>query len=94
MIKKNPQEFQESAIKHNISRWPTHDCSICGYKCGYVFSPDKRHVGYDSGCDCVSYHAIRHADWERVAKIYNEALSPDERKEADVFWGFNEEFRT
>lgn len=30
-----------------------HNCSFCGYPCGYLVRDGK--VYYDSGCDCVTY---------------------------------------
>lgn len=45
----------ETAIKErNIPEWRMHTCSICDYKCGYVFhvSPKAVRVMYDNGCYC------------------------------------------
>ena len=38
-----------------ISRWDIHNCSICGYKGGFIFiiKGEDVEVKYDSGCYCI-----------------------------------------
>lgn len=44
-------ENRESAV------WNVHNCSLCGYPCGYIINVEPREgegeVFYDSGCDCT-----------------------------------------
>lgn len=80
-------DFKKQAVKLNITKWPMHDCSICGYPCGYLFRGDE--VFYDSGCDCVNYTNIQPRNWEDVAEHYNMQSHPDVIKKMDEFWGFH-----
>ena len=83
---KSPKDFKNAAKKLNLSKWPVHDCSICGYSCGYVF--DGNNVGYDSGCDCVTWENIRPSSWADVADFYNMQHSPKIIEAMNRFWGF------
>jgi hypothetical protein len=66
---KTPQQLKEQAEKIGLSFWLTHNCSMCGYPCGYIIKGDK--VFYDSGCDCVNYTDVQERDWEDLAYSYN-----------------------
>lgn len=51
--------------------WKVHNCSMCGYPCGYHFR-ECGVVEYDSGCDCVRYGPeITLRDYEDVAHQIN-----------------------
>jgi hypothetical protein len=50
--------------------WHIHNCSFCGYDCGYVFEGDL--VGYDSGCHCTYRRGgIEPRSWDSVAECIN-----------------------
>jgi hypothetical protein len=68
---KTADQLKEQAKKIHLTFWPIHDCSICGYTCGYYFEHDWEDVFYDSGCDCVTYSNIQERSWENVADNYN-----------------------
>jgi hypothetical protein len=54
MEKVTAEAVKEHIKSNGTKRWKLHNCSMCGYPCGYIFSDDGS-VDYDSGCDCVSY---------------------------------------
>lgn len=84
---RSSEEFKIQAAKIGITRWPIHNCSICGYPCGYLFHDDQ--VFYDSGCDCVNYADIQPKTWEDVAQQYNMQTNEKYIAEMDSFWGFS-----
>ena len=85
---KTIEQFKNAAIEKKIIKWNIHDCSMCGYDCGYVFAPDYEHVGYDSGCDCVSYKNINPSSWEDIRDHYNNQTNLEYIKTMNEFWGF------
>ncbi len=87
---KTGDDFRKAAEEKNISKWNIHDCSICGYLCGFVFSGDHQHVAYDSGCDCTGREHYQHRIWESVAQHYNLQSHPEVIKEMNKFWGFKD----
>lgn len=66
---KTVEELKAQAKLKGITRYFVHDCSMCGYPCGYIIKGDT--VSYDSGCLCVDYIAVRPSDWEDLAHSYN-----------------------
>ncbi|KKL54891.1 hypothetical protein LCGC14_2260870 [marine sediment metagenome] len=80
------EDFKKQAKKKKITRWGIHNCSGCGYACGYLINGDK--VKYDSGCDCTTYNQIRESNWQSIADQYNMQTNKDVIKEMDKFWGF------
>lgn len=66
---KTAEELKQQAKKIGLKFWLIHNCSICGYPCGYDISGNE--VFYDSGCDCVAYDNVVKKDWEDLAKTYN-----------------------
>jgi hypothetical protein len=70
MMLKTAEELKDQAKRLGLSFYPVHDCSLCGYKCGYVISADLG-LEYDSGCYCTSgsYEEIR--TWDDLAATYN-----------------------
>jgi hypothetical protein len=64
-------ELKQQAIKNHIDFWPVHNCSICGYACGYYFENNHEDVFYDAGCDCVNYSNVQKRSWENLADNYN-----------------------
>ena len=46
------QEIVDFCKENGIDNIPISDCSMCGYRCGYVFQGDK--IYYDPGCGCCS----------------------------------------
>jgi len=81
------EQFQEQVKKKDIKKWNIHDCSICGYQCGYVF--ENGEALYDSGCYCVSYKNVEPRTWEDVAGQYNMQKNAEVIKKMDEFWGFD-----
>jgi hypothetical protein len=83
------EEFKKQVEVKEITFWPHHDCSICGYVCGYHFK--NGHVGYDNGCYCTgrSYgENITSRTWSDLAEAYNIQTHPEVISEMDEFWGF------
>lgn len=79
LMKKITVEELKQAIKDKgITRWIIHECSMCGYPCGYYFCGDI--VKYDSGCDCVGYINISERTWEEVVNQYNMQIDWAENK--------------
>jgi hypothetical protein len=62
-------EVKAAIVGSNVKRWKLHNCSMCGYPCSYLFAAED--VGYDAGCDCVSYHNIRPSSYGEVADTLN-----------------------
>lgn len=69
------EEIKELIENNNITSIPVHDCSICGYPCGYVIN--EHGVFYDSGCDCVSYSGLRVESFSAIADLYNMQSNPE-----------------
>jgi len=90
MITRSPDEFKQAAIKHNIDFWKIHNCSMCDYPCGYIFSDDHERVGYDAGCDCTGRYIIQPRDWGDLSKSYNMQKSEPVIKKMNEFWGFDD----
>lgn len=61
--------LKAQAQKIGLDFYPVHDCSICGYTCGYRFHGES--VFYDSGCYCVTYTNLQPRDWQDLAYTYN-----------------------
>ena len=85
-MKKRPEDFKKAAQELKISRWTIHNCSMCGYPCGYIFRGDS--VSYDCGCDCVAYTNIIQSSWEEVADFYNYTFILKVIEKMNKFWGF------
>lgn len=75
---KKVDDFKKAARDQGVKRWNVHNCSICGYKCGYVINGDN--VYYDSGCDCVM-GGLEPRDWEDIANSYNLNAGADDAEE-------------
>ena len=84
---KTADDFKQQAKLHNIIRWNVHDCSICGYRCGYIIEGDQ--VYYDSGCDCVTYSDIKQRNFDDIAGLYNMQKNPDIIERFNEFWHFD-----
>lgn len=66
---KTAEELKQQAKNKGIAFYPVHDCSMCGYRCGFIIRDED--VAYDSGCDCVTYTNIQPRTWENLANTYN-----------------------
>jgi hypothetical protein len=66
---KTANELKAQAKLKNIEVYPVHDCSMCGYPCGYVIDGDN--VSYDSGCYCTYRFVVEPRSWEDLARCYN-----------------------
>lgn len=93
---KTVEELKEQAQKIGLTRYPVHNCSMCGYPCGYNIHGDN--VEYDSGCDCVTYQNIQPRSWEELTKTYNmnqpennPKISKQFLKKLNNTWKFEEE---
>ncbi len=87
-IERTPNEFREAVEQREITFWPTHPCSMCGYQCGYVFA--SMSVGYDRGCYCTGGgDRVERRTWREVADHYNMQSSPAVIAKMDLFWGFD-----
>lgn len=80
------EEFKANAATHGIREWRMHDCSLCGYECGFLFRDGE--VYYDPGCMCMG-GAIERRSWEDVAAHYSIQSSSSVLKEYDAFWHFS-----
>ena len=91
---KTVEELKRQANKIKLTFYPVHNCSLCGYRCGYIINGDK--VSYDSGCYCVKYMYIEERSWKDLAETYNinqPENNPDVSKEflkrLNETWKFN-----
>lgn len=82
---KTGEDFEKQAKEKGITRWLIHDCSMCGYHCGFYFR--GKVVEYDNGCGCVM-NPRSPRTWEDVAEHYNMQTNKKVIKEMDKFWGF------
>lgn len=82
---RHAEEFERAARERGITRWPLHNCSMCHYQCGFVFSDGQ--VAYDAGCYC-SGGGLQPRTTEDVAAQYNMQRHPDVIAKYDAFWGF------
>lgn len=84
-------DLRTKAIQEEKRFFPVRDCSICGYMMGYeVLDIHFNHVGFNTGCDCVTYKNITQSSWDEMEKFYN-TQSPEGKKELDKqWWGENE----
>jgi hypothetical protein len=92
---KKGEDFQKAVEEHGIEYWPIHECSICGYECGFIFNLMTNRclqpVSYDRGCNCTRTYHIEPRTWEHVASLYNlNVNNPTVKKEYDEFWKFEE----
>lgn len=86
---KTGEDFKKSAIENNIDYWPVHNCSMCGYECGYIFFMfEEAEVAYDHGCDCTRRRDKSKRDWSDVADQYNMQKHPDVIKKMNEYWRF------
>lgn len=65
---KTSSELKEQAKKIGLTRWNIHDCSMCGYWCGYNIKDDD--VTYDSGCNC-SWGGEQESSWDDLTESFN-----------------------
>lgn len=90
-MNKTGEDFKKAAKISNPFSWHIHDCSICGYPCGYVFSLDLV-VAYDSRCYCTKFSdmPMELRSWDDVANYYNMQTNQSYIAEMNKFWGFKE----
>lgn len=89
-MNKTEQDFINKIISKKITRWDIHNCSICGYTCGYIFENSK--VYYDNGCFCISCQNIREASFSEILNHYNQQTNQQYINEMNKFWGFENKF--
>jgi hypothetical protein len=83
------EDFERQARKLNLERWHIHDCSMCHYKCAFVFDLKKNQVQYDAGCFCIST-TLQDRSWDAVAKFYEMQSTPKVIDLFNEFWHFDE----
>ena len=90
---KTVEDFKKQAKNHSIKFWNIHNCSMCGYECGYIIRGDK--LFYDSGCNCGFGIDVRPVDWEEMVDHYNRNQRENNKDikqkyldEMDEFWKF------
>lgn len=86
---KNVEDFKRQVKAKNITYWHIHDCSLCGYGCGYHFINDE--VYYDNGCYCTNGKNLNPRSWEDLAESYNMQTNEGYIKKMDDFFGFDNE---
>lgn len=66
-----------------VAFWKLHNCSMCGYPCGYMVNLEKKEgdveVLYDNGCDCGFGRSMRHSSFEEMFESYNMQTNTDVR---------------
>lgn len=79
-------------LKSGLKKWDIHDCSLCGYACGYRFVPDEQgrtvDVYYDSGCHCLRAPQ-RPRTWDDVIGHVTMQTNPDTIKRHKEFWSLS-----
>lgn len=86
---RQPEEFQRQAATHHFvnTRWPHHDCAICGYWTAFIFYQGRAY--FDSYCGCSSYRTTpEECTWQDVADHYNMQTNPAVIAQMDAFWHF------
>jgi hypothetical protein len=66
---KTVEELRDQATKINLRFYPVHECSMCGYPCGYKIFGNE--VLLDTGCYCVTYNNTEPSSWDQLAATYN-----------------------
>lgn len=87
-VTKTAEDFRRAAHERQIVEWPSHECSICHYRCRWLSNLDGDAVAFDAGCYC-SHRPPQPRTWADVADRYN--MQRDARVIAtmDAFWGFD-----
>lgn len=95
MTIRSEDEFVEAAASNGLTTWTIHNCSFCGYPCGFLLYAEG--VLYDSGCWCSDYGPapLRLSSWADVAEHYNrnqpernDRITQPTLDAMDQFWGF------
>ena len=68
---KTAEELKKQVEEKVISFYPVHNCSMCGYRCGYIISNDFEQVDYDSGCGCTGSSNVQRSSWNDLTETYN-----------------------
>lgn len=93
---KTSEDFKKSVEENDIQFWPVHNCSMCGYECGFIFNVMTNRtlqpVSYDAGCRCTRRYVLEPRTWDHVAHQYNLNINnPTTMKEYNEFWKFDNE---
>ena len=72
---KTGQDFRDAVELNNLTQWHIHNCSICGYDCGYRFISGE--VYYDNGCYCTCGENLNKRTWGDVANQYLIQTNPE-----------------
>lgn len=84
-------DFKTKAIEQDKRFFPVRDCSICGYMMGYVvLSADHSNLGFDTGCDCVTYSNINHSNWDEMKNMYESQTDKGKAILDKQWWGDDE----
>jgi len=58
------QEILDFCKENNINKIPIHNCSMCGYECGYVLHGEE--ILYDTGCDCTGRYIVEKRNFDAL----------------------------
>lgn len=68
-MKVTAEEVKTALKKAGVTKLDCHECSLCGYPCGYLI--EGEHVGYDHGCNCTSYRDVSQSSYGAIAEWVN-----------------------
>lgn len=88
-------DFIRAAVERGIREWRIRECSICGYKLGYIIEGEG--LFYDAGCHCSGRSVLEARTWDDLAAHYNRnqpsrndrAAGTPWLAEMRAFWGFD-----
>ena len=83
-MEKTVEKLKKQAELKGITFYSVHNCSMCGYNCGYRIG--KESIFYDCGCYC-SMQPQREESWEELTKTYNMNQPENNSKISKEFLG-------
>jgi hypothetical protein len=94
LSKPTKEHIIDQIIRFDLSGWNVHDCSICGYKCGYRFKITKQNkvlISYDNGCNCM--YGARQSRSSSIGELIEHINMQDNEnviQEYNKFWNWNQ----
>ena len=74
-----------------LARWSIHDCSMCGYRCGYIINlkprPGEATVLYDAGCRCGAGFNITPRTFEDMYSHYSMQSNEEVKRRMEAEFG-------
>ena len=87
------EQVRDAALAANVTRVPSHPCSICGHEVAYYIN--RGDLYFDSGCDCVyNPDSRRHCSWQDAADWINMQSADEWRVKIAAKFGLNLEPQT